>query len=257
MRKIHLFPLITTIVIIPMIFFGIYFLKFHWGLSNINSEWGDFGDYLAGTIGICFTLIGVALMYFTFYEQRKQQFENAFQQYISNYYGLLNLIKERWLHTASEQVFDMKGNRVLDKDGNDIGNPIYQTGREIFGNAIGDIKSKNEEVTFKEIFDKHINVFQHYCNYLIEFFIFLDNNNELNKKEKISYIERLFSMLSVYELTFFAYYIEFIFKDIKRDIIRNQLIKELNRIIVSDNIPHIINIVFIKKVLDLTPPKPK
>lgn len=224
MKSILLISLIITILIVLLLFVVFLYLPgFECLLSKTNTNSGNFGNYFAGTIGICFALIGVAFMYLTFYQQRKQQFESAFQQYLSNYFSLLELIKERWLHSTSELL---------------TGDPLYQTGREIFGNAIGYIQLGNEEATFKEIFDIHINVFQHYCNYILEFFTFLDNNSELNYKRKAMYIDRFFSMLSIYELTFFAYYVEFLYNDVKREKLKIQLNKELTRINLSDKISH-------------------
>ena len=155
MNKTKLLNRVLSITIILSIFFlGIYLCVFNSGLSFKPSDWGSSGSYFSGTIGICFSLLSVILIYLTYFELRKQQFENTFQQYILNYYSLLNFIKERWLHTDSDSV----------------GNPRYQNGREIFGNAVGYIKTKNARETFIEIFNIHNNVFQHYCNYLIELF---------------------------------------------------------------------------------------
>ena len=199
MKKTLLLGLIFLIIAILVVFLWRYLSVFNPNLSFSNlslnhSDWGSFGSYFAGTIGTCFSLLGITLLYYTFYEQRKQQFENAFQQYISNYYSLLNLVKERWLHNAS-----------------DNGRPIYQNGREIFGNAVGEIDIYDAKNQFIKIFSIHNNVFQHYCTYLIELFEIIENNNELKKKTKERYINRFLSMLSTYELTFFAYFIKYLY----------------------------------------------
>jgi hypothetical protein len=230
MNKKYLPTLIILSTAIFVFFVVIYLSVFHSGLSLYQSDWGSSGSYFAGTIGILFSLFGIILIYSTFYEQRKQQFENTFQQYISNYYSLLSLIKERWLHKDCDTV---------------NGNPIYQTGREIFGNAVGYIKKNKQRETFIDIFSIHNNVFQHYCNYLSELFEIIDNNNELNNKTKKIYIGRFLSMLSTYELVFFAYYIKYLYKNKNINEIKMHLQMKLNGMEFTDYFPHIDQIKFI------------
>lgn len=169
------------------IFVLIYICMFDSGLSNNSNDWGSFGSYTAGTIGVFFSLLSVVFLYLTFREQRRQKFENAFQQYIINYYSLLMLIKENWLHHTPV--------------------PEYLNGREIFGRAICILQIDTPKESFDYIFNLHINVFQHYCNYIIEFFEVVYKFNDLEKKEQIQYINRFLSMLSTFELVFFSYFI--------------------------------------------------
>ena len=232
MNKKYLLTLIILFTVIFVFFVGMYLLVFNSGLSLHQSDWGSSGSYFAGTIGICFSLLGIILIYLTFFEQRKQQFENTFQQYISNYYSLLNLIKERWLHKEIDLV---------------TRNPIYQTGREIFGNAVGyiNIKANKQKETFIYIFSIHNNVFQHYCNYMIELFKIVDNNNELTDKAKGIYIDRFLSMVSTYELVFFASYIIYLYKNENLNKIKNHLQVKLNEIKFTDYFPHIEQMKFI------------
>ena len=224
---------IISIIVIPMVFLLPYLSVFNSNLSLNHSDWGSFGSYFAGTIGSCFYLLSIVLLYLTFSNQRKQQFENAFQQYISNYYSLLNLIKERWLHIASYN-----------------GRPIYQKGREIFGNAVGYIDIDNEEKKFIEIFNIHNNVFQHYCTYLIVLFEIIENNNDLNKKTKNKYINRFLSMLSTYELTFFAYFIKYQYKNENSKKILHYLQKIFKKLKLKDEFPYKEQIQFIINELD-------
>lgn len=230
-KKAILILTISTILIV-VVFGGIYLSVFNTGLSSNHSDWGSSGSYFAGSIGICFSFIGIILIYLTFFEQRKQQFENTFQQYISNYYSLVNLIKERWLHTSCVN-----------------GNPTYQTGREIFGNAVGFIKTDNAENTFIEIFNIHNNVFQHYCAYLIELFKIMDNNNELTNKTKTIYIDRFLAMLSTYELIFFAYYIKYLYKNEIFQEVKLHLQRKLQNFKLTSEIPHKKQIEFIIREL--------
>lgn len=220
-RKILLI-LIISIAVILAVFAGIYLSVFNSSLSLNQTDWGSSGSYFAGTIGICFSLLGIILIYLTFFEQRKQQFENTFQQYISNYYSLLKTIKERWLHKESDSN----------------GNPIYQTGREIFGNAVRFIEIDNAEETFIKIFNIHNNVFQNYCSYLVEFFKIIDNNNELTNKTKTIYIDRFLPMLSTYELIFFAYYIKYLYATENYKEIKYHVQNKLNNLQLTNDAPH-------------------
>jgi hypothetical protein len=228
-KKIQLRLISSIIIILALFFVGIYLLTFHSGLSLNQSTWGSFGSYFAGTIGVCFSLLGIILLYSTFFEQRKQQFETAYLKYVSDYYSLLNLIKERWQHDTSDTS----------------GNPMYQTGREIFGNAVGYIETNKEREKFIEIFGIHNNVFQHYCNYHIELFTIIDNNNDLTNTAKKIYIDRYLSMLSTYELIFFAYYIKYLYTNKTLEEIKTHVQIKLADLKLTDNFPNIEQIKFI------------
>jgi hypothetical protein len=222
MKKNLLLILTISVIIILVVFLGIYFIKFHSKLSLNKSDWGYFGSYFAGTIGICFSLLSIFLIYCTFFQQRKQQFETTFQQYISNYYSLLNLIKERWLHNTSD----------------DERNPIYQTGREIFGNAVEYIDTLDTENKFIEIYCLHNNVFRHYFNHIVELFNIIDNNIELTNNSKILYIDRFLLMLSTYEIVFFGYYIEYIYKGEHLETIKTRLKTRFKDMEFYEKFPH-------------------
>jgi hypothetical protein len=168
----------------------IYFSVFHNRLSQLSDDWGNFGGYIAGTAGVLFSLLSFILIYFTFFEQRKNSFENTFHQLIINYSSIITLINERWLHTDSDKN----------------GNPVYRKGREIFGNVIDYIKDNDTEEKFLKLFYKHINVFQHYINYLIEVIDTIKHNTDLKENKKISYYKRFSSQLSFCELMFIAFY---------------------------------------------------
>jgi len=231
--------------IVALIFSVLYLYNFHEGLSDSSEEWDAFGSYFAGSIGVCFSLLGVYLLYLTFKEERKIRIEEMFQQYISNYYSLLNLIKENWLHKEKT---------------------AYNNGREIFGNAVRVIKidnleaeiqnEKNKGATCKWVFDHqqhisniksetinnekesfkrgflyiygvHVNVFFHYCNSLIVFFDRTFKNNDIDEKEKEDYINRLLSTLSLFELIFFSYFIVYIYKGEYQTEIREKILNNI------------------------------
>lgn len=233
--------ILYLIIGISLLFLGTYFFIFNSGLSQTHSDWGDFGSYFAGTIGVCFTLFSFILMYWTFQAQREQQFESSFQQYISDYYSLLNFINERWLH------------------GIDPNDNSFKKGREIFGMAVGFIKWNDSKdynsvenqikKSYEKIFKIHINVFHHYFNTITGLFEFLDKNKEL--KDKQLYMSRFLSLLSFYEIVFFAYYIEYTYKGIICDTIKNALALELKKITFDNSIPYFEQVeIIIKKYSD-------
>lgn len=178
-------------------------------LFHSNPEyWFSIGQFFSGTFGIIISFLTVFFMYLTFKDQRKQKAETFFQQYVTNYYTLVSLINENWLHA----------------------NPAtYMSGREIFGNAVRvfnldilykDMIDNNSTVAiptkkelntcqngFSEVYKLHVNVFGHYCEYIKSAIIFFFKNRDLNDCEKEDYANRYISMLSFYELVFFSYYI--------------------------------------------------
>jgi hypothetical protein len=173
-----------------LFFLATYFYKFHSGLSSKQSDWGDFGSYFAGTVGMVFSFATVYLMYLTFREQRRSSFENRFQSMLNNYYSMLNLVKENFKHNSLVN---------------------YQTGREIFGNAVQEIDVSDTEESFRKIFNMHINVFSHHANYILGVFDVIFGNVELTLKEQDEYAGRLISQISVFEIVFFAYYFHFMY----------------------------------------------
>lgn len=203
------------------IFAVMYICKFDSGLSNESLDWGSFGSYSAGTIGICFSLLSVIFLYLTFREQRRQKFENAFQQYVVNYYSMLLLIKENWLHKDPE--------------------PEYLNGREIFGRAVNTLQTEKPKDSFDFIFNLHINVFQHYCNYIIELFEMVCKFNDLEKEEQLQYINRFLSMLSTFELIFFSYFILFKSDSKHNDMIKKCLYLRLSKISIENALPSHLN----------------
>lgn len=56
-----------VVVFILVIVLALYFIQFHSGFSNNQSDWGFFGGYLSGVIGI----VSIVLLYTTYREQRK------------------------------------------------------------------------------------------------------------------------------------------------------------------------------------------
>lgn len=221
-KKLELvIPLMIIILIVPVF---IYLINFKNGISTENCDWGNFGDYLSGTIGVLFSFFSIFLIYLTFTEQRNQQYEYVFNQILSDYSSILNLIKERWLQTTS--------------DAN--GNPIYQNGREIFGNAVGYIDIQNSKEKFIEIFSIHINVFDHYFNFIINSILSIFNDTQLKDECKNDYLKRISSQFSFYELVFFGYYILYLNKnEVIKKIYKEYFLTRLKEFENNSQITHI------------------
>lgn len=201
----------------------LYFSIFNNKLSTSNSDWGSFGDYLTGSVGIIISFLTLLLIYFTFHEQRKMVFEDTFQQLVTNYNNLVSLIHERWLHKESDK--------------NE--NPIYLDGREIFGRSVEYLGQEDQRIKFQEVFSIHINVFCHYFNNVLEVINTIKNNNEIKMTVKTSYYNRFSSNLSFFELVMLAYYMDaFIPNDPLRKILTENFINRLKDFKINDKVPH-------------------
>lgn len=175
---------------IPSIFFYLNFKNQE--LSENVGDWSSFGSYIAGTVGTIFSISAVVLVYMTYLTQKEQQFESTYNQLLGTYSNLLILIKEKWL------MFD-----TPDVD--------YLTGREIFGCAANYLYHENSELSeldqrFHKMFQKHINVFGHYTNFILELIDVVKNRSDLSKEKSKSVLRRFSSQMSFYELVFLGYY---------------------------------------------------
>lgn len=67
-----LITIIVSTIVCAMITIGVYFKKFHSGLSDIPSDWEAFGGYVGGTLGAIFGLASFFALLFTIYMQREE-----------------------------------------------------------------------------------------------------------------------------------------------------------------------------------------
>ena len=79
MKKNFIFIIIGLIIVVVLTF---YFSIFNGRISNNNADWGNFGGYITGTAGVCFSLLTLLLFIKTFNIQRRMLFENTFQQLV-------------------------------------------------------------------------------------------------------------------------------------------------------------------------------
>lgn len=157
-------------------------------------------------------------------------FEDTFQQLVTNYNNLVNLIHERWQHKECDQS----------------GNPVYLNGREIFGRAVEFLGQKDQKNKFLEIYSVHMNVFYHYFNNVLEVINTIERNNRINTTVKRSYYNRFSSNLSFFELALLAYYVDaYVINDSQRKILIENFITRLSNINLNDKVPHFEQVKFI------------
>jgi hypothetical protein len=86
MKKIIVIPLLILSFIMMLLFFSLYLYNFHnYGLSDNNSDWGNFGSYLNGISPILF-FINIILFIYTGYIQLKElknQRESLYYPHVS------------------------------------------------------------------------------------------------------------------------------------------------------------------------------
>jgi hypothetical protein len=63
----------------------------HLQISNSTSDWGTFGDYIAGIVGTIFSFASLVLIFLTF---KRQQETSVLQQFETTFFNLLNTQRE-------------------------------------------------------------------------------------------------------------------------------------------------------------------
>lgn len=88
----------------------IYFVRFHGELSEDQSVYGTFGDYIGGVLGTLLTLISIIYIYKTYKSQlgiaAQQQKLLELQQFETTFFNLLNN-QRSILMTSSGRFYDM------------------------------------------------------------------------------------------------------------------------------------------------------
>jgi hypothetical protein len=89
----------------------LYFITMSWGLSKNSSDWGNFGSYIGGTVGIIFSGINVLiLIILTFKTKEQQNHEWITGIRINKYQALIDNLKN---NPNPQQYFI---NKSLDDD---------------------------------------------------------------------------------------------------------------------------------------------
>lgn len=181
---------VIIFIVIPLILYFIHFGSMKLGFSDDNSDWGAFGSYLSGAIGGLLSSFSFFLLYFSFENQRKDNSIRRVDEIINNYHKMIESINENWLHQKDKE---------------------YLKGREIFGRAVEKINVHNDEdaqKSFNLIFEYHINVFQHYSNYIITSIEELMKIEHEYKSEKP--IRRFLMQMSFFEKIWILYFLNYL-----------------------------------------------
>lgn len=88
MTKKYLLAVIVIFIILELFPVVLYFYQFNGKLSNIQSDWGAFGEYFAGTFGTVISLLALIGLIYSI-EITKRQFKSQSEE--STFFNLLNL----------------------------------------------------------------------------------------------------------------------------------------------------------------------
>lgn len=91
--------------IIGLISISVYFIQFNDGISNSQTDFGVFGDYIGGILGSLLSILSVIFIYLTYKKQVQfsedqskqtihQQFEFSFFSLLSNHHSILMALKK-------------------------------------------------------------------------------------------------------------------------------------------------------------------
>jgi len=86
----NLVILIVVLGIISVLFFVLYFVQFHHGLSSESSRWADFGQYISGVFTLTISLINLlVIVYFAYTTSKNEQHRWETQLRNENFKDLL------------------------------------------------------------------------------------------------------------------------------------------------------------------------
>ena len=192
--------IIASLILVLTI--GFYTFKFYDGsLSDDTSNWGAFGNYIAGIIGTSLGLLSVILIYLTYNSQvkyAKEQHENStLQQFENTFFNLLQVQREilKSLHTKGKSELDNDCNNV---DTNLHGSDYIEWISQEIENGLKmvedlnklnkqDAQQKIDEV-YTAISAKEKAMLCHYFRHLYHIFSYVNESEIKNKKKYINII---------------------------------------------------------------------
>jgi uncharacterized membrane protein len=90
--------LIFIAILSALIIIGLYFCKFHHVLANTQDTWGQFGDYVGGTLNPVFSFFTLIAVLITIKQQSEQirslEKTSTLQRFESNFFQILTLFYE-------------------------------------------------------------------------------------------------------------------------------------------------------------------
>lgn len=107
-RKVILYSAVSS-VLISIVILIVYICKFsNNGITNNPSDFGDFGDFLGGILGVSFGIISSVVLYLTYLSQyeysRRQDLHVLIQDFESNFYKLLEILREILVSCNSQET---------------------------------------------------------------------------------------------------------------------------------------------------------
>ena len=147
MKKLKIVIIIASLLfLLPFI---IYLLEFNGGLSDIVSNWGDFGSYIGGLVSAIFSFASFTMVVVIFFQNIEYRERDVFENRVIQY---LNLMNDRFARIQcadghniiyKEDVFSKYNalsfeiNRRLDKSNNNYSEAnIFSVQRAFSQNAI-------------------------------------------------------------------------------------------------------------------------
>lgn len=195
---------------ITIIFFTFTILCFTWEIWDTlscklpidPSVWGQFGDFIGGTLGVIFSLISVMLVVWTFKTQNKtaetQRFNDLFFELLKLYQEQEKELQYRW--EDSENTY-MSNNKDF----------FYELNKRLSEKFIPTISlSKNRKEAIKTYVETTIDYKNKLslCYRTIYQILNLIENSQLENKDRIEYLKILRSQFTESELLFIRYHIK-------------------------------------------------
>lgn len=199
-------------LIITIIFFAVTIICFTWNIWDtfsyqlpINHEvWGQFGDFVGGTLGVIFSLISVMLVVWTFKTQNKtaetQRFNDLFFELLRLYQDQEKELEYNWINEDTKIPYCSNYKDFF-----------YRLNEKLLKEFI---PTKSFSRNRKEAIRTYTNITIDYKNKLslcyrtIFQILNLIENSQLNPKERKEYLKILRSQFTESELLFIRYHIK-------------------------------------------------
>ena len=109
------YSLLIISILVMILSFTLYFLKFNGGFSNNQNDWGSFGSYIGGLVGSSFSFINIILLTITLKMQIESNTENRREKNIKNMAIQIDQYLELLSATINETQFAFDFNKMEEK----------------------------------------------------------------------------------------------------------------------------------------------
>lgn len=194
----------AILIILWLLIRGLFFEKYIDLHKDVNLDLASkIGDFISGTVGVIFTLVGIILLFETLSLQRKelkesrQVFEK--QQFENTFFGLIKMYNEI---VYSVHVEDYIGQSYVGKDFF-----AFHMNTLIGSFSYTDSIIKNRKIaidTYVQFYTENKKLLAHYFRILYRIFKLIENSN-FTDLEKMDYAKIVRAQLSEAELFFLNY----------------------------------------------------